>query len=74
MADQVWFMDHGRLIETGTPNEFFSSPRSERAQKFLSTEVDTDCVHALCLCSTRVTGLPPMIIDSTSSSVRSPVR
>jgi polar amino acid transport system ATP-binding protein len=36
VADQVWFMDHGRLIESGPPHEFFSHPESERAQKFLS--------------------------------------
>jgi polar amino acid transport system ATP-binding protein len=36
VADQVWFMDHGRIVERGTPDEFFSNPKSERAQKFLS--------------------------------------
>lgn len=36
VADRVWFMDQGRLIETGTPEGFFSRPQSERAQKFLS--------------------------------------
>jgi polar amino acid transport system ATP-binding protein len=36
VADKVWFMDAGRLIETDTPDNFFSRPRSERAQKFLS--------------------------------------
>jgi polar amino acid transport system ATP-binding protein len=36
VADRVWFMDHGRLIETGTPEDFFLRPQSERAQKFLS--------------------------------------
>ena len=36
VADRVWFMDEGRLIETGTPDEFFKHPQSQRAQKFLS--------------------------------------
>jgi polar amino acid transport system ATP-binding protein len=36
VADQVWFMDQGCLIETGAPDEFFARPRTPRAQKFLS--------------------------------------
>ena len=36
VADRVWFMDQGALVETGTPEEFFVSPKSERARKFLS--------------------------------------
>ncbi|QNP50432.1 amino acid ABC transporter ATP-binding protein [Diaphorobacter aerolatus] len=36
VADRVWFMDAGALVESGTPEEFFSHPKSERAQKFLS--------------------------------------
>ena len=36
VADKVWFMDAGRLIETDTPDNFFTRPSSERAQKFLS--------------------------------------
>jgi polar amino acid transport system ATP-binding protein len=36
VADRVWFMDHGALVETGTPDNFFSNPQSERARKFLS--------------------------------------
>lgn len=36
VADHVWFMDQGQLIETGTPEDFFLRPQSERAQKFLS--------------------------------------
>jgi polar amino acid transport system ATP-binding protein len=36
VADRVWFMDEGHLIETGTPDEFFKHPQSPRAQKFLS--------------------------------------
>jgi len=36
VADRVWFMDHGTIVETGTPDAFFSAPQSARAQKFLS--------------------------------------
>jgi polar amino acid transport system ATP-binding protein len=36
VADRVWFMDHGSLVETGSPQEFFSNPRSERARRFLA--------------------------------------
>lgn len=36
VADRVWFMDQGRLIETGTPEGFFGNPQSQRAQKFLA--------------------------------------
>ena len=36
VADRVWFMDQGGLVETGLPEAFFSKPRSEWAQKFLA--------------------------------------
>lgn len=36
VADKVWFMDHGSLLEINTPDHFFSNPNSERAKKFLS--------------------------------------
>ena len=36
VADRVWFMDHGKLVEEGTPDSFFSNPISDRAKKFLS--------------------------------------
>lgn len=36
VADRVWFMDAGKLVESGTPSEFFSQPRSDRARKFLA--------------------------------------
>ncbi len=34
-ADTVVFMDEGQVIETGTPEEVFDSPREARTQKFL---------------------------------------
>lgn len=36
VANRVWFMDQGSLVEVGVPDEFFSRPTSERARKFLS--------------------------------------
>lgn len=36
VADRVWFMDKGTLVESGTPGEFFTSPQSDRAKKFLA--------------------------------------
>jgi general L-amino acid transport system ATP-binding protein len=35
-ADRMIFMDHGEIIETGTPEEFFEAPKSERCKQFLS--------------------------------------
>jgi glutamate transport system ATP-binding protein len=35
-ADRVVFMSDGRIVEENTPDEFFTNPRSERAQDFLS--------------------------------------
>jgi general L-amino acid transport system ATP-binding protein len=36
LADRVMFMDHGEIIEQGTPAEFFQNPKSERLKLFLS--------------------------------------
>ncbi|MCW2680360.1 MAG: putative glutamate uptake system ATP-binding protein [Frankiales bacterium] len=35
-ADRVVFMDHGQIVEQGTPEAFFSAPESDRAKDFLS--------------------------------------
>jgi polar amino acid transport system ATP-binding protein len=35
VADRVLFLDDGKLVEDAPPNEFFSSPKSKRAQDFL---------------------------------------
>ncbi|RQW61213.1 amino acid ABC transporter ATP-binding protein [Vibrio viridaestus] len=40
VADEIWFMDQGILLEKSKPDVFFSSPKSPRAKKFLS-----DLVH-----------------------------
>ncbi len=36
VADRMIFMDHGEVIETGPPGEFFEAPKSERCRLFLS--------------------------------------
>jgi glutamate/aspartate transport system ATP-binding protein len=36
VANRVIFMDHGRIVEDAAKEEFFGTPRSERAQQFLS--------------------------------------
>ncbi|RZQ65270.1 amino acid ABC transporter ATP-binding protein [Amycolatopsis suaedae] len=36
VADRVAFMDHGRIVEEGTPAAVFDDPASPRLQKFLS--------------------------------------
>ena len=36
VADRVLFMDFGKLIEEGTPEHFFTSPREERTKLFLN--------------------------------------
>jgi polar amino acid transport system ATP-binding protein len=35
-ADRVLMMDDGRIIEDGTPEHFFQSPREQRTKQFLS--------------------------------------
>ena len=36
VADQVWFMADGYILEVASPDEFFSNPKSERAKDFLN--------------------------------------
>jgi ABC-type polar amino acid transport system ATPase subunit len=36
VADQVVFMDHGRIVEQAPPEVFFSAPRHERTRDFLN--------------------------------------
>jgi len=35
-ADRMVFLERGRLVEIGTPEEIFSSPKEERTREFLS--------------------------------------
>jgi general L-amino acid transport system ATP-binding protein len=36
VADRVIFMDHGQIVEQGSPAEFFGNPKNERTRDFLS--------------------------------------
>ncbi|WP_312485226.1 amino acid ABC transporter ATP-binding protein [Massilia timonae] len=36
VADRVWFMAEGKILEQATPQEFFAHPRHPRAQQFLA--------------------------------------
>jgi polar amino acid transport system ATP-binding protein len=36
VADRVWFMDAGQILETAKPDAFFDNPQHPRAQRFLS--------------------------------------
>ncbi len=36
VADRVVFMDDGQIVEISKPDEFFSSPKTDRAKKFLN--------------------------------------
>jgi len=40
VADRVIFMDQGEIVEENTPEAFFSNPRNERSQRFLSQILD----------------------------------
>ncbi|CAG0929318.1 sulfate transport system ATP-binding protein [Thermoflexales bacterium] len=35
-ADEVIFMDHGSIVESNTPDQFFTAPQEERSRLFLS--------------------------------------
>ncbi|MGO7989118.1 amino acid ABC transporter ATP-binding protein [Rhizobium leguminosarum] len=36
VADRVWFIDAGQILEMTTPEEFFNNPSHPRAQRFLA--------------------------------------
>lgn len=36
VADRIWFIDKGQILEMTTPEEFFTNPRHPRAQRFLA--------------------------------------
>ena len=37
VADRILFLDGGEIVESGTPEEFFVNPKTERAKIFLNT-------------------------------------
>lgn len=42
VADDVVFMDHGRIVERAAPAELFAAPREPRTRAFLSRLLDRD--------------------------------
>ena len=40
VSSRVVYMEGGRIIEEGTPEQFFSSPRSEQARRFVSSIIE----------------------------------
>lgn len=36
IADRVFFIDQGEIVETGAPEEFFTQPKTDRAKRFLN--------------------------------------
>jgi polar amino acid transport system ATP-binding protein len=36
VSDEIWFMDHGMLLERAEPDVFFAQPQHPRAQSFIS--------------------------------------
>jgi len=35
VSDRIVFMDHGAILETAVPEEFFKNPKHDRAKQFL---------------------------------------
>lgn len=44
VADEVLFMDAGRIVERGTPQEIFDHPKEERTKQFLNLIQNTDAI------------------------------
>ena len=42
VADRIIFMDSGSILEESTPEEFFASPKTQRAQDFLNSLKDRE--------------------------------
>ena len=40
VANRIIFMDEGRIIESGSPEQIFNSPKNEKTRQFLSHYVD----------------------------------
>lgn len=41
VADKIVFIDGGRVVESGPPEEFFTQPKTDRAKRFLNTFIYT---------------------------------
>lgn len=42
VADNIVFMENGKIVEQGTPDKIFKHPESKRTKEFLSKEMDTE--------------------------------
>lgn len=42
VADRVIYMDGGKIVEEGTPDEIFNNPKTERLKTFLSAMIKTN--------------------------------
>ena len=40
VADQMIFMDEGRIVEQASPDDFFNNPKSDRTKLFLSQSLN----------------------------------
>jgi ABC-type polar amino acid transport system ATPase subunit len=40
VGTRIVFMDHGEIVEEGVPESFFTAPKTDRAQRFLSLFID----------------------------------
>jgi polar amino acid transport system ATP-binding protein len=40
IANRVYFLDAGRILEEGPPAEMFSAPREDRTRQFLQRVID----------------------------------
>jgi len=40
VADEIIFMDKGKIVERGTYDDFFNNPQTDRAKLFLSQILD----------------------------------
>jgi polar amino acid transport system ATP-binding protein len=40
VASRILFLDRGKVVETGSPEAFFTNPTSERARQFLQRYAD----------------------------------
>jgi polar amino acid transport system ATP-binding protein len=40
VGSRIIFLDHGKIVETGSPEQFFTSPSSERARQFWQRYAD----------------------------------
>jgi polar amino acid transport system ATP-binding protein len=36
VADRIWFMSEGKILEQGKPEDFFTKPQHPRARQFLA--------------------------------------